>query len=340
MAGDPDKRTDDDASDEGSERWGLELPWLDEHPRRRQPARGGQPRRPGGSPGPASAARQSSAPRSAARRPGTRARPPPTSAAPMSARHERLETRHLETALKMASVLGEMKGAAMKIGQMASFIDIDFLPPEYREIYQEQLAKLRSDAPAMPWEEVREVLEEEYERPAARALLLIVRRRRRRGRVDRPGPPGDAATTARDVAVKIQYPGVAEALESDLANAGILVRVAKALAPGLDAKAIAERDPRARAGGARLRVRGPEPALLRPRLRRPPVHLRPEGALAALAPAGARQRVGRGPRLRVRARRSPRTSATSSARSSSASASARSTTCSTSTPTPIRATTC
>src|SRR5262245_59201019 len=46
---------------------------------------------------------------------------------------ERLESRHLESALKMASVLGEMKGAAMKIGQMASFIDTDFLPPEYRE---------------------------------------------------------------------------------------------------------------------------------------------------------------------------------------------------------------
>src|SRR3982750_2476855 len=44
---------------------------------------------------------------------------------------ERLETRHIETALKMASTLGEMKGAAMKIGQMASFIDVDFLPPEY-----------------------------------------------------------------------------------------------------------------------------------------------------------------------------------------------------------------
>src|SRR4029079_18473191 len=75
---------------------------------------------------------------------------------------ERLEMRHVETALKMASVLGEMKGAAMKIGQMASFIDVDFLPPEYREIYQEQLAKLRTHAPAMPWERVVEVLEEEY----------------------------------------------------------------------------------------------------------------------------------------------------------------------------------
>ena len=41
------------------------------------------------------------------------------------------------------------------------------------------------------------------------------------------------------VAVKVQYPGVAEALESDLANAGVLVRLARAVAPGLDAKAIA-----------------------------------------------------------------------------------------------------
>ncbi|MCA1656416.1 MAG: AarF/ABC1/UbiB kinase family protein, partial [Actinobacteria bacterium] len=44
----------------------------------------------------------------------------------------------------------------------------------------------------------------------------------------------------REVAVKIQYPGVAEALEADLANAGMIVRLAKALAPGLDAGAIAK----------------------------------------------------------------------------------------------------
>ncbi|HEX6586505.1 MAG TPA: AarF/ABC1/UbiB kinase family protein [Solirubrobacterales bacterium] len=150
---------------------------------------------------------------------------------------ERLETRHLESALKMASVLGEMKGAAMKIGQMASFIDVDFLPPEYREIYQGQLAKLRTHAPAMPWQKVAEVLAEEYDdRPEsvfasieeeAFAAASI-------GQVHRAtlhdGSP---------VAVKVQYPGIADALESDVANAGILVRLAKALAPGLDAKAVA-----------------------------------------------------------------------------------------------------
>ena len=150
---------------------------------------------------------------------------------------ERLESRHLETALKMASVLGEMKGAAMKIGQMASFIDVDFLPPEYREIYQEQLAKLRTRAPAMPWDQVRTVLEEEYdERPEsvfasieeeAFAAASI-------GQVHRATLHGGIP-----VAVKIQYPGIADALESDVANAGILVRLARVLAPGLDAKAVA-----------------------------------------------------------------------------------------------------
>ena len=64
----------------------------------------------------------------------------------------------------------------------------------------------------------------------------------------------------RDVAVKIQYPGVAEALESDMRNAGVLVRLAKAIAPGLDAKSVAEELKRAGARGARLRVRGAEPA--------------------------------------------------------------------------------
>jgi predicted unusual protein kinase regulating ubiquinone biosynthesis (AarF/ABC1/UbiB family) len=150
---------------------------------------------------------------------------------------ERLETRHLETALKMASVLGEMKGAAMKIGQMASFIDVDFLPPEYREIYQEQLSKLRTSAPAMPWEKVEQVLAEEYEQSPERVFASIEHdafAAASIGQVHRAtlhdGTP---------VAVKVQYPGIADALESDVANAGILVRLARVLAPGLDAKAVA-----------------------------------------------------------------------------------------------------
>ena len=85
---------------------------------------------------------------------------------------EKLEQRHLETAMKMVGALGQMKGAAMKLGQFASFIDTEFIPEEYREVYQEQLAKLRTDAPAMPWEKVVKVLEEEYDGDRQGALSL------------------------------------------------------------------------------------------------------------------------------------------------------------------------
>ena len=82
------------------------------------------------------------------------------------------------------------------------------------------------------------MLEEEYGASRSRAL------RRDRGggvrrRLDRPGPPR-GLLDGRRVAVKIQYPGVAEALEADLRNAGTIVRLAKAIAPGLDPKAIAD----------------------------------------------------------------------------------------------------
>jgi predicted unusual protein kinase regulating ubiquinone biosynthesis (AarF/ABC1/UbiB family) len=151
---------------------------------------------------------------------------------------ERLEARHLETALTMVRTLGEMKGAAMKIGQLASFIDTEFLPPEYAEIYQDELAKLRTSAPPMPWERVSKVIEDEYGEPVhehfsefdphAFAAASI-------GQVHRA-----TLLDGRSVAVKIQYPGVAEALESDMRNASVLVRLAKAIAPGLDAKSVAE----------------------------------------------------------------------------------------------------
>ena len=107
-----------------------------------------------------------------------------------------LDKRHMEAAERMVDTLGTMKGAAMKIGQLASFVDTDFLPDEYRELYQDKLANLRSEAPPMPWEQVRKVLDEEWEEPV-------------------------------------------EELFADMQNAGMIMRLAKAIAPGLDAKAAA-----------------------------------------------------------------------------------------------------
>jgi predicted unusual protein kinase regulating ubiquinone biosynthesis (AarF/ABC1/UbiB family) len=150
---------------------------------------------------------------------------------------EKLDARHLEAAERMVDALGTMKGAAMKIGQLASFIDTEFLPPEYAEMYQEKLGELRTQAPPMPWKKVRKVLDEEWEDPVeelfeefeeeAAAAASI-------GQVHRAVLPD-----GRRVAVKIQYPGVADAVRADMQNAGMILRLAKALAPGLDAKAAA-----------------------------------------------------------------------------------------------------
>jgi predicted unusual protein kinase regulating ubiquinone biosynthesis (AarF/ABC1/UbiB family) len=149
-----------------------------------------------------------------------------------------LERRHLEAAEKMVKTLGTMKGAALKIGQLASFIDTEFLPPEYRELYQKELSKLQTEAPSMPWKKVRKVLDEEWDEPVeelfedfdhdASAAASI-------GQVHRAVLPDGRA-----VAVKVQYPGVADAVAADMQNAGMIMRLAKALAPGLDAKAAAD----------------------------------------------------------------------------------------------------
>jgi predicted unusual protein kinase regulating ubiquinone biosynthesis (AarF/ABC1/UbiB family) len=150
---------------------------------------------------------------------------------------ELLEARHAEVADQAVEVLGNLRGGAMKIGQLASFIDVEFLPPEYRAIYQEKLGELRDGAPAMGFERVRRVLErewgksleelfEEFEPQAAAAASI--------GQVHRA-----VMHDGREVAVKVQYPEIADALAADLDVASMLIRLGKAIAPGLDPKVVA-----------------------------------------------------------------------------------------------------
>jgi predicted unusual protein kinase regulating ubiquinone biosynthesis (AarF/ABC1/UbiB family) len=152
--------------------------------------------------------------------------------------NEAMDARHLEAAERMVDVLGTMKGAAMKIGQLASFIDTEFIPEEYRELYQDKLSTLRSEAPAMPWKKVKSVLEEEWDGEPVEELFEDFEHEATAaasiGQVHRAVLPD-----GRRVAVKVQYPGIAEALRADLQNAQMLMRMAKALAPGLDARAAA-----------------------------------------------------------------------------------------------------
>ena len=71
---------------------------------------------------------------------------------------EILARRHEELADEVVEVLASLRGGAMKIGQMASFIDVDFIPEEFRDTYQQKLAALRDSAPPMSWKQVRSVL--------------------------------------------------------------------------------------------------------------------------------------------------------------------------------------
>lgn len=147
------------------------------------------------------------------------------------------EERHVDTARQIVETLGTMKGAAMKIGQVASFLDTGALPPGERERYQQALSALRNAAPSMDFEKARRVLESELEEPLedvfdsfeeeAVAAASI-------GQVHRAVLPD-----GRRVAVKVQYPGIDAAVRSDMQNLGLLMRLAKRIAPGIDAKAMA-----------------------------------------------------------------------------------------------------
>ena len=144
---------------------------------------------------------------------------------------------HAANAERFLEVLGGMKGMAMKVGQIASFVDLD-LPPDVQETYRAVLADLRDQAPPTDPEVIADVIDEQFgappeevfarwqERPIAAASI---------GQVHRATLP-----TGEEVAVKVQYPGVAEAVESDLANAEMLVPFVRLVSPNLDVKPLAE----------------------------------------------------------------------------------------------------
>jgi predicted unusual protein kinase regulating ubiquinone biosynthesis (AarF/ABC1/UbiB family) len=149
---------------------------------------------------------------------------------------EVLEERHAEVADHAVEVLGSLRGGAMKLGQLASFVDVEFLPPEYRAIYQEKLGKLRDAAPAMSWEKVRGVLEREWEAPVDDLFSSISREAVAAASIGQVHY--GILSDGREVAVKVQYPEIANALESDLELATVLIGLGKAIAPGLDPKLV------------------------------------------------------------------------------------------------------
>ena len=72
-----------------------------------------------------------------------------------------LEKRQVEAAEQIVTVLGTMKGAAMKLGQVLSFLDVGLVPEEYRDDFQKKLAKLRDAAPTVAFKDMRKVIEQD-----------------------------------------------------------------------------------------------------------------------------------------------------------------------------------
>lgn len=137
-------------------------------------------------------------------------------------------------AKRLAERLARLRGAAMKIGQLVSMQGEDMLPAEFAQA----LSVLRSQAAPMPRQQLHRVLGREYgagwesrfaafdHEPVAAASI---------GQVHR-------ATTAdgRDVALKIQYPGVARSIASDVDNVAALLRLFNLLPVDLDVAGIAD----------------------------------------------------------------------------------------------------
>ncbi len=147
-----------------------------------------------------------------------------------------LERRNLEAAEQIVTALGTMKGAAMKVGQVLSFLDTGLIPPEHRDEFQRKLARLRDAAPTVAFKEMRKVMEQELDEPLSTVFAEFDEEpiaAASIGQVYRARLPD-----GREVAVKVQYPGVAAAVRADLQNLGMILRLAKRIAPGLDPKTV------------------------------------------------------------------------------------------------------
>ncbi|MEV3901126.1 AarF/UbiB family protein [Mycobacterium sp. NPDC050551] len=142
-----------------------------------------------------------------------------------------------KAAQQLFTVLGDLKGGAMKVGQALSVMEAA-IPEQYGKPYREALTKLQREAPPLPAAKVHRVLDGQLgtkwrqrftsfeDQPVASASI---------GQVHRA-----VWADGREVAVKIQYPGADEALRADLKTMQRMTNVLKQLAPGADVDGVVD----------------------------------------------------------------------------------------------------
>ena len=135
-------------------------------------------------------------------------------------------------ARRLTETLGGMRGAAMKLGQMLSLQGEDLLPPEFTEI----LAELRNQAHFMPRDQVVAVLEAEFGPGWERRFELFDFEPLAAASIGQVH--GARTADGRELALKIQYPGVEQSIDSDVDNLALLLRVTRLLPPQIDYEAL------------------------------------------------------------------------------------------------------
>jgi predicted unusual protein kinase regulating ubiquinone biosynthesis (AarF/ABC1/UbiB family) len=144
------------------------------------------------------------------------------------------DERTAATVRELVDQLSRMRGAAMKVGQLFSMIELDDLPEAQRDELQARLATLRDDVPPVPFPRLEKLVRQELGAPLQQVFAEFDERAFAAASI---GQVHRATTLDGDqVVVKVQYPGVAEAVESDLRNATLLLPLIRRLAPGLDVK--------------------------------------------------------------------------------------------------------
>ena len=143
----------------------------------------------------------------------------------------------LKAAQSLAKTFSGMRGAAMKVGQTLSAVDLGLVPEDVRPAFQEILATLQQGADPVSFKAIAGVVEDDLgerlgsafadfeEEPIAAASI---------GQVHRA-----ELHDGRMVAVKVQYPGIAEAIHSDMQNLRLGLKLLNVIAPGIDTGAIA-----------------------------------------------------------------------------------------------------
>lgn len=149
-------------------------------------------------------------------------------------RRRRRGDRVVATIDALVDQLAVMRGAAMKAGQVLSTVEFPGLDADQAEYLRGRLASLRDNVPPVDLKRMRQVLREEWGAEPETVVAEI-------------GPEPAAAASigqvyravgadGRELAIKVQYPGIAEAVESDMRNLRLLSPILRRLMPGLDVK--------------------------------------------------------------------------------------------------------